>query len=97
MIIRAILNDFDYLQIATGDDCKTALGSRTPHEYEPKRYIVLMKEAARNAKAADKSNGWFPEAGGTKMHELVDALMKFVSAKEYREFVERKEDVRNLE
>ena len=48
-----------------------------------------------NARAADKSNGWFPEAGGTKMHELVDALMKFVSAKEYDEFVERKKDGRN--
>ena len=49
-----------------------------------------MKEAARNAKAADQSNGWFPEAGGTKMYELVDALMKFVSAKEYEAFMERK-------
>ena len=80
----------DNLQIATGDDCKEALGAQTPQGYDPKRYIVLMKEAARNARAADKSNGWFPEAGGTKMHELVDALMRFVSAREYEEFVEGK-------
>ena len=80
----------DNLQIATGDDCKEALGAQTPQGYDPKRYIVLMKEAARNARAADKSNGWFPEAGSTKMHELVDALMRFVSAREYEEFVEGK-------
>ena len=80
----------DNLQIATGNDCKEALGAQTPQGYDPKRYIVLMKEAAMNARAADKSNGWFPDAGGTKMYELVDALMKFVSAKEYEAFVERK-------
>lgn len=56
---------------------------------------MLKKETSSNAKAADKSNGWFPEAGGTKMYELVDALMKFVSAKEYEAFGRRKEDARN--
>ena len=86
----------DNLQIATGNDCKEALGAQTPQGYDPKRYIVLMKEAAMNARAADKSNGWFPDTGGTKMYELVDALMKFVSAKEYEAFVERKATIRSI-
>ena len=55
-----------------------------------------MKEASRNTKAAYKSNGWFPIAGCTKMRELVDALMKFVSVKEYEAFVEREEDACNI-
>ena len=58
---------------------------------------MLMKEASRNAKAADKSNGWFSIAGCTKMRELVDALMEFASAKEYEELLERKRDVQNFE
>lgn len=42
------------------------------------------------------TNGWFPVAGCSKIHELVDALMKFVSVKEYEAFVEREEDARNI-
>ena len=58
---------------------------------------MLMKEASRNAKADDKSNGWFPVAGYSKMLELVDALMKFASTKEYEKFLEWKRDVQNFE
>lgn len=63
------------------------LDSPTPEGYDPKKYIVLIKEAMKNARNADKSKGWFPEHGTTKIYELVESLMKFVSYKEFDSFV----------
>ena len=80
------LND---IQIATGKDCKIALDAQSPQGYDPKRYILLAKEASRHARAADKSNGWFPEIGNTKIYLLIDALLNFVSSREFELFTEK--------
>lgn len=80
----------DHLSTKTSRDCKTSLDARTPEGYNPERYIVLIREATANAKAADKSTGWFPEHNHTKMYVLVESLMKFVSPKEFDAFIERK-------
>ena len=82
-------DDISKLNIGTSKDCKTTLDAQTPKGYDPKRYIVLIKDALRNAKNADKSKGWYPEPGNTKMHALIEALMKFISVREFDAFLER--------
>ena len=94
-LFNGILNGFTgrpwsgLRNIGTSKDCKTTLDAQTPKGYDPKRYIVLIKDALRNAKNADQSKGWYPEPGNTKMHALIEALMKFVSVREFDAFVER--------
>ena len=81
--------NIEQLNISTSKDCKTTLDAQTPKGYDPKRYIVLIKDALKHAKNADKSKGWYPVHGSTKMHTLIEALMKFVSVKEFDAFVEK--------
>ena len=66
-----------------------SLDEQSPGGYDPKRYIVLINNAIANAKVADKSKGWFPVPGNTKIYELAESLMKFVSVREFNDFVER--------
>lgn len=82
-------DDISKLNIGTSKDCKTTLDAQTPKGYDPKRYIVLIKDALRNAKNADQSKGWYPKPGNTKMHALIEALMKFISVREFDAFLER--------
>ncbi len=79
----------DNLNISTARECKTTLDAQSPQGYDPKRYIVLIKNAMINAEAADGSDGWFPDAGTTKVYELIEALMNFVSIREFEAFVNR--------
>lgn len=81
--------DLSSINTATSQDCKTSLDSQSSRGYDPERYIVLIKDAMKNAKAADNSGGWYPQPNNTKMYELVEALMKFVSIKEFDDFVTR--------
>lgn len=82
-------NDISSLKTYTSKDCKTVLDEQTPKGYDPKRYIVLIKDALINAKNADKSKGWYPDCDNTKMYLLIEALMKYVSVKEFDTFIER--------
>lgn len=82
--------DLSKVDTSTSHACKTSLDAESAKGYDPKRYIVLIKDAMRNAKAADKSRGWLPEKDCTKMYELVEALMEFVSAKEFDAFIAKK-------
>lgn len=89
-------DNLDNINTDSGKECKQALDAQSPQGYNPKRYIVLIKDAIKNAKAADQSNGWYPERGNTKIHELVESLMNFVSIKEFEAFVNRiKTDLTN--
>ena len=81
--------DLSSLNTSTSQDCKTSLDAQSPKGYAPWRYVVLIKDAMKNAKAADRSNGWYPQPHNTKMYELVEALMKFVSIREFDDFVAR--------
>ena len=81
--------DLSSINTTTSQDCKTSLDSQSSRGYDPERYIVLIKDAMKNAKVADNSSGWYPQPNNTKMYELVEALMKFVSIKEFDDFVTR--------
>lgn len=82
-------DDLSGMKTTTSKDCKTTLDAQSPRGYDPKRYIVLLKDAMKNAKEADNSKGWYPEHNNTKMHILIDELLKFISAKEYESFLKR--------
>lgn len=81
--------DLSSINTSTSHDCKTSLDAQSPRGYAPERYIVLIKDAMKNARAADHSSGWYPLPNNTKMYELAEALMKFVSIKEFDDFVAR--------
>lgn len=83
------LQDLTDIPTSTSHECKTSLDSQSPEGYDPRRYIVNIRQAMMNAKSADASNGWFPFPDNTKMYELAEELMKFVSVKEFNAFVER--------
>lgn len=83
------VEDLSNLRISTGKDCKMSLDEQSPGGYDPKRYIVLINNAIANAKVADKSKGWFPGPGNTKIYELAESMIKFVSVREFNDFVER--------
>lgn len=85
-------DDLSNLCTATSKDCKITLNAQSPRGYDPKRYIVLLKDAMKNAKKADNSKGWYPDHSNTKMHILIDELLKFVSVKEYEAFLKRMKD-----
>lgn len=85
---RADLSDID---ISKAHQCKIALNAETPSGYNPESYIILLKDALKNAQEADTSTGWYPAPGNTKMHELINSLMQFVSVKEFDAFIERKQ------
>lgn len=82
-------DDLSNIDTSSSKECKKSLDAQSPRGYDPKRYIVLIKDAMTNAKNADKSKGWFPAPNNTKMYELAEALMKFVSAKEFDAFIKR--------
>lgn len=83
-------DNLDDIETDTSKVCKQSLDAQTPGGYDPKQYIVLIKDAMKNAKSADKSTGWFPEHNATQMYLLVEALMEFVSKNEFDEFLKRK-------
>ncbi len=74
----------------TAQKCKTLLNDETPGGYNPKSYVLLVKNAMNNAKNADKFKSWYPIIGNTTMYELIESLMQFVSVKEFEEFISKR-------
>ena len=84
---RANLEGLDF---NTAQKCKTLLNDETPGGYNPKSYVLLVKNAMNNAKNADKFKSWYPIIGNTTMYELIESLMQFVSVKEFEEFISKR-------
>ena len=80
------LADLSGLGIKTARDAKRVLDEKAKYYYV--KYLPLMPEAIKNAKAADTNpEGYMPELLKTKVYQLGQALYDRIGKRRFEEFV----------
>ncbi len=87
-------SDIDTLEINSCNDFKNLIAGLDKGGYNVLDFIILTKEAVKNAKKLDeKPKNSFPDLKRTKVYNLVESVLKFISEKGFKEFLEIKHPI----